>query len=204
MVPNFFSEDDILSSMRKWTDEQLIEAVKTSECKLDVLKKMGLKIPGSYKMITKYIQLLNIDISHFRTRAESAKPQRLWTNEEMFQKETDVDRKAVKRRILVEKLLTYECSDCKLHDVWNGKTIVLHLEHKNGDGRDNRLENLCFLCPNCHSQTKTYCGRNVKVRENFSCKCGTKINRQSKTCVTCYWNSKKGKPFLKVPKSKTA
>jgi hypothetical protein len=40
---------------------------------------------------------------------------------------------------------------------WNGKTLVLQLDHENGDCTDNRLENLRFLCPNCHSQTETFC-----------------------------------------------
>jgi hypothetical protein len=45
-------------------------------------------------------------------------------------------------------------------DVWNNKKLVLHIEHINGISNDNRIENLCFLCPNCHSQTDTYGGRN--------------------------------------------
>jgi hypothetical protein len=46
--------------------------------------------------------------------------------------------------------------------IWNKKKIVLQLEHKNGIHNDNRLENLEFLCANCHSQTDTYCGLNGK------------------------------------------
>lgn len=49
-----------------------------------------------------------------------------------------------------------------IEPVWNNKALCLELDHINGDSGDNRQENLRFLCPNCHSQTITYCGRNKK------------------------------------------
>ena len=53
----------------------------------------------------------------------------------------------------------YKCSECGLTD-WNGKQIVLELEHKDGNSENNAYTNLCLICPNCHSQTSTYKGRN--------------------------------------------
>jgi hypothetical protein len=53
----------------------------------------------------------------------------------------------------------YKCSVCGLFD-WNGKLIVLEIEHKDGNSENNMPDNLCFICPNCHSQTGTYKGKN--------------------------------------------
>ena len=54
-----------------------------------------------------------------------------------------------------------KCEKCGLTE-WMGKPIVLQLDHINGDNRDNRIENLRLLCPNCHSQTETFCRKNRK------------------------------------------
>lgn len=63
------------------------------------------------------------------------------------------------KKIFLKKV-EYKCSICNIED-WNGKHIVLELDHINGDNRDNRLENLRLLCPNCHSQTDNFRGRNI-------------------------------------------
>lgn len=52
-----------------------------------------------------------------------------------------------------------KCSCCGIID-WNSKSIVLDLEHKDGNPYNDRGSNLCLLCPNCHSQTPTYKGAN--------------------------------------------
>lgn len=61
-----------------------------------------------------------------------------------------------------EGLLKEECVLCGQNNIWNGKKLVLQLDHKNGNNKDNRIENLRILCPNCHTQTETYC-RNKKT-----------------------------------------
>jgi 5-methylcytosine-specific restriction endonuclease McrA len=67
----------------------------------------------------------------------------------------------VKMRLLRSGLLKDECSACGLTH-WRGKRLSLHIDHINGVKNDHRLENLRMLCPNCHSQTETYGGRNAK------------------------------------------
>lgn len=52
-----------------------------------------------------------------------------------------------------------KCAECGIKD-WNGKELVLDLEHKDGNSENNKENNLCCLCPNCHSQTPTYKAKN--------------------------------------------
>jgi len=66
----------------------------------------------------------------------------------------------LKKRLVKEGILEYNCSSCGIGDEWNGKPITLQLDHINGVNNDHRLDNLRMLCPNCHSQTDTWCGRN--------------------------------------------
>jgi transposase-like protein len=69
-------------------------------------------------------------------------------------------RGTLKRALLRERLKDYRCECCGI-SAWRGEPLSLELHHINGDGHDNRLENLELLCPNCHSQTENFAGRNV-------------------------------------------
>lgn len=68
----------------------------------------------------------------------------------------------LKMRLMAAGLLQPVCTECGIN-TWRGKPLSLELDHINGDKHDNRLENLRLLCPNCHSQTATYAGRNKHV-----------------------------------------
>lgn len=92
--------------------------------------------------------------------------------------------KCLKEKLLKKKLLTNNCYECGIGSEWNGKPLSLQLDHKNGINNDNRLENLRLLCPNCHSQTPTFCGRHRKVITKCT-DCGIKINKKSTRCIPC-------------------
>lgn len=61
----------------------------------------------------------------------------------------------VKLRLLSSGLKENRCEECGLSE-WLGEPLSMNLHHLNGDGTDNRLENVSFLCPNCHSQTPNF------------------------------------------------
>lgn len=72
------------------------------------------------------------------------------------------NRGTIKRYLLEQGLLENTCALCPQGPEWNGKPLVLALDHENGISNDNRLSNLRLLCPNCHSQTETFAGRNTR------------------------------------------
>jgi 5-methylcytosine-specific restriction endonuclease McrA len=66
----------------------------------------------------------------------------------------------IKLRLVAAGLKDGSCEHCGIRD-WRGRPLSMALHHVNGDARDNRLENLRLLCPNCHSQTENFAGRGV-------------------------------------------
>lgn len=103
----------------------------------------------------------------YQELSQDAKDRMSWSrgkiltpNEDIFIENSSHSTGIVKERILKLKLLEYICDVCSLTE-WNGKSIVLDLDHIDGNNRNNQLKNLRFLCPNCHSQTDTYKGRNI-------------------------------------------
>jgi hypothetical protein len=74
-----------------------------------------------------------------------------------------VNRTHLKSRLLAAGLKENRCERCGITD-WLGEPLAIALHHVNGDGTDNRLENLAMLCPNCHAQTPNFSGRNRRLR----------------------------------------
>lgn len=151
---------------KRWTDEQLIEAVKTSQSIRSVIKKLGL-IPagGNYYQVKSRIKLLKLDSNHFtgkgwhtgdRVRAMvPAKPL-----EDLLTIESSVQSYKLKRRLYEKGIKIPKCELCGWAEKSIDGRIPVELDHINGDRRDNRIENLRILCPNCHSLQSTHRGLN--------------------------------------------
>lgn len=110
---------------------------------------------------------------------------------EVFVKNSTFTRSHLKEKILKYDLLPHKCADCGGEPEWNGKRLTLQVDHINGINTDHRIENLRFLCPNCHSQTPNYAGANAlnrKEAETFTCgQCGNYRSSvsKSKLCIKC-------------------
>lgn len=149
--------------------EELSRIVKTSYSFKEVQTALGYR-PSSgsvYYKIKHRVEELKLDISHFG----SMRSERLSSNSQIYSMDeilikdsfyTNISR--MKKRILRDKLLEYKCHECGNIGSWNNKPMTLQLDHFNGDPKNHRLENLRFICPNCHSQTHNFSGRNKMVK----------------------------------------
>lgn len=155
------------SAIWKLSDKDFIDLVKTSKTMSDVLRVFGMENKGgNYLTCRTRISELKLDTSHFLGRIESSNRTISLTKESFLSRLTEnssYKRCHLKTFLIKFKILEYKCNSCQNIGIWNGKKLSLQLEHKNGICNDNRLENLCFLCPNCHSQTDTFSGKkNIK------------------------------------------
>ena len=142
------------------TDRWNVLPDKINECYCisDVLRAVGLLDRGNNHLTAKRaIRQLNLDTSHFnRDKGGSISP---YNDEDIFCEDSLVHQSTLKNRVLKNELIPYECDECSITE-WNGQALSLQLDHINGINNDNRLTNLRFLCPNCHSLTSTFGGKN--------------------------------------------
>lgn len=151
------------------TDEQFVELIKNSINISEVLFKLGYSVKGNswgFSLIRRRMSELGLSFSDFKGKSAISTLQNKRVNPELLLKENSNHNRTVLRRYILEnKLIPYRCAICGTIE-WQGKTLSLELDHINGINNDNRLENLRFLCPNCHSQTTTYGSRNQQKNES--------------------------------------
>lgn len=149
----------------RYTEQQLIEAVKNSKSTSQVCREIGIvPIGGNFKTVNKKIKDLNLNTDHF-TRQGWSKGMKfpgkgIPLKTIMVKNSSYTNVPVLKRRILEAGVFPRECMKCK-RKKWLGKPIPLELHHINGEHFDHRSTNIELLCPNCHSFTDNYRGRNV-------------------------------------------
>jgi Zn finger protein HypA/HybF involved in hydrogenase expression len=148
-------------------EEEFLSLIKKSRSVKEALNYFGLENKGgNFRTIKQRISELNIDISHFLNNVEASNLTRKLSKDEFEQnwliENSTRNRFHLKKYLTKFKLLDYKCHKCNNLGSWMGEQMILQLEHINGISNDNRLENLCFLCPNCHSQTLSFAGRKNK------------------------------------------
>lgn len=155
------------------TDEQFVQLIKNSSNIAEVLFKLGYTVKGNswgYSQIKQRMTDLNLSFSDFKGKSPFSVSRELSKidHNKLFVNGSKHVRTVLRRHIIANNLIPYKCAICGITK-WNNKTLSLELDHINGINNDNRLENLRFLCPNCHSQTCTYGSRNSKIVDNDYC-----------------------------------
>lgn len=152
----------MVSKIYQISDDDFRELIASSNTYSDCLRKLNLSTDGSGSRtaLKRRIQELDCDISHFIGCYPSQNSHKYTLEEILVENSTYTSREALKRRLVHAGLLECRCYKCGLVN-WVEGPLSLQLEHINGVNNDNRLENLTLLCPNCHSQTPTYAGRNT-------------------------------------------
>ena len=188
-----------------YTKEDFIEAVKNSISIASALSKLKIKpTGGNYRLFQQRARVLDLDLSHFKGRGYLKGKTHDWNVvrdfEDVLVENSDYSNTvSLKRRLLKAELLKKHCYNCGLTN-WLDKPLALHLDHINGTNNDHRIENLRLLCPNCHSQTDTYAGKNKKIKTSTKkrskkppriCKCGTNLSKKAKQCINCFNQPKK-------------
>lgn len=135
---------------RRYTNDDLINAVKISYSISQVLKLLDLKAAGgNFESIKLKIARLNLDTSHFTGQ--------LWSKGKTIKEWAEYKKPAGRKTHLISQR-GHKCEDCGLTE-WKGFPIVLELHHINGDRLNNNMDNLQLLCCNCHSTTYNWRGK---------------------------------------------
>lgn len=158
------------SIIRNYSREEMQKLLDTSNSYSDILRKIGLNPkggnPATLKEVIKEYNLdedqlnknrsqLYSDLGHKSANSRQRSSEEFFSYSDIF-----IDGTRLRERLLKEELKEYKCERCGISE-WNGQPIVLQVHHKDGNRYNNKLTNLVLLCPNCHSQTDTFAGKNV-------------------------------------------
>ena len=181
-----------------WDEIEIRKAVNESSSYREVLRKLNIPTSGNNgATLKRRIKEYGISTAHFTFHPKQLKTKK--PVEAYLSENTHITSSKLKEKLFSSGLKENKCEICGA-DTWLGKRLICQLHHINGDNTDNRLENLQILCPNCHSQTDSYCGQaNAKEKEVHYCQdCGREL--KSKNSVYCLSCASKRKKKIEVTK----
>jgi hypothetical protein len=153
-----------MAKLRTWSDLMLIAAVTKSLTQTEVLQHLGLRpAGGNFASVKTHILRLGLNTDHFNPISRQVL--NLFSRRDpttVFTTNSSVTGKQLRKHMLSEPAFTYSCELCGNIGLHLNRSLTLQIDHRNGIHTDNRKENLRFLCPNCHTQTETFAGRNAK------------------------------------------
>lgn len=202
----------------KVQDSQFKSIIESGKKWSDILNVFGYSTAKPLDDIKNKCNRLHIPYGHIENDTDSMKRKKSYTLEEICIANSWYSNcSKLKQRLHKELGWEERCMICKL-DKWNNKPIPLEIDHINGKHFDHRLDNLRFLCPNCHAQTNTYKGKNMfnrisksvenipecnknssgikhkcskQEKQQHKCQdCGVDISRRCQRCVPCYNKTK--------------
>lgn len=145
------------SIIDNYSKEQLEYIVKNSNSHAEVLTKLGYKTRTGRNTDTLKNKLrdLNISTDHFKLQKRTVR-----TYDNVFCKNSTATQKVL-RDWYINIHPPEKCDICGQSKIWNGKELVLTLDHIDGHNHNNVENNLRWICPNCASQLPTFAGRNL-------------------------------------------
>ena len=173
-------------SKYNWNENEIREAVTKSTSYSETLRNLNIPTQGNNaETLKKYIKEYNIDISHFTFgKSHEFESGQYISVVEYLGTDRNITPAKLKQKLLKEGLKENKCECCGITE-WNGKSLIMQLHHIDGNNRNNSLENLQMLCPNCHSQTENYCGSANEKKYNYCKDCGKEISRNAIYCTQC-------------------
>ncbi|MYY81081.1 MULTISPECIES: HNH endonuclease signature motif containing protein [unclassified Streptomyces] len=148
----------------RWTRSVLEPAVAASKSVNDVLRYLGIEVVGGHHTnISRRIKAYGIDTSHVQQPSRLGIPRQRCTPELLLVEQEPTRARRIQgdrlRQAMTDLGTAERCAMCGTEPLWRGRPLPLEVDHIDGNWRDNRIENLRLLCPNCHSATDTYRGR---------------------------------------------
>lgn len=185
-----------MSKLSNFTNEELSVIAKQSSSFKQFLRKIGYSTASGdlYNAVRNELNRRGILTDSIVNK--DCRKRRL-TESDVFCYPSLADQTTLRKYVLRSGLWEYKCAICGNDGVWNGKPLSLTLDHINGDNKDNRKENLRWVCPNCDRQLSTFGGRNQrKAPKHFCLDCGAEITKYAVRCQRCA--NKKSSPLRAV------